>query len=157
THAYAEVDIRGIDLRRLTAAFRFLIDRHDMLRAIVHLDGRQEILPEVPPYEIAVLDLSDVSVERRSEALEAIRRKMSHQLLPSDRWPLFELRATLLEGERTRLHLSFDFLIGDAWSLQVLLPELAAAYHGRWSEFRPLSLSFRDYVLAAATLEESPA
>src|SRR6185436_20391332 len=46
THAYAEVDARGIDLARLTHAYRTLIARHDMLRAVVHPDGRQEILRE---------------------------------------------------------------------------------------------------------------
>ncbi|HYX24397.1 MAG TPA: amino acid adenylation domain-containing protein, partial [Thermoanaerobaculia bacterium] len=87
----------------------------------------------------------------------AIRRQMSHQVLPSDRWPLFELRASLLDGDRVRLHFSFDFLVGDAWSLQVLLPELSLAYHGRESELAALTLSFRDYVQAISGLEEWPA
>ncbi|HEV7515608.1 MAG TPA: condensation domain-containing protein, partial [Thermoanaerobaculia bacterium] len=157
THAYAEVDARGIDLARLTQAYRFLIARHDMLRAIVHPDARQEILREVPPYEIARLDLRGSSEEAVTAALAAVRQKMSHQVLPSDRWPLYELRASLLDGDRVRLHFSFDFLVGDAWSLQVLLPELSLAYHGREDELAPLSLSFRDYVQALAGLEEWPA
>jgi amino acid adenylation domain-containing protein len=157
THAYAEVDAQGLDLERLTHAYRYLIERHDMLRAIVHPDGRQEILASVPPYEIATLDLRGSSEEEVAEALAGIRRKMSHQVLPSDRWPLYELRASRLDGDRVRLHFSFDFLVGDAWSLQVLLPELSLAYHRRESELRPLTLSFRDYVLALAALEESAA
>ncbi|HEV7516184.1 MAG TPA: condensation domain-containing protein, partial [Thermoanaerobaculia bacterium] len=157
THAYAEVDARGMDLERLTQAYRFLIARHDMLRAIVHPDGRQEILREVPPYEIATLDLRGRAEEEVAAALAAVRQKMSHQVLPSDRWPLYELRASLLDDDRVRLHFSFDFLVGDAWSLQVLLPELSLAYHGRQSELAPLSLSFRDYVQALSGLEEGPA
>jgi amino acid adenylation domain-containing protein len=157
THAYAEVDARGIDLDRLTHAYRYLIVRHDMLRAIVHPDGRQEILATVPPFEITRLDLRGRPEEEVEEELAAVRARMSHQVLPSDRWPLYELRASLLDGDRVRLHFSFDFLIGDAWSLQVLLPELSLAYHGRESELRPLELSFRDYVLALASLEESAA
>jgi yersiniabactin nonribosomal peptide synthetase len=157
THAYAEVDARGIDLARLTRAYRTLIARHDMLRAIVHPDGRQEILREVPPYEIAMLDLRSCPEAEVALALAAVRRKMSHQVLPSDRWPLYELRASLLDGGRVRLHFSFDFLVGDAWSLQVLLPELSLAYHGRDAELAPLTLSFRDYVVALAALEEQSA
>src|SRR6185295_12797140 len=155
THAYAEVDARGIDLERLTCAYRYLIARHDMLRAIVHPDGRQEILATVPPFEITRLDLRGRPEEEVTAALAAVRAQMSHQVLPSDRWPLYELRASLLDGDRVRLHFSFDFLIGDAWSLQVLLPELSLAYHGRELELQPLALSFRDYVLALAALEES--
>ncbi|HEV7516805.1 MAG TPA: beta-ketoacyl synthase N-terminal-like domain-containing protein, partial [Thermoanaerobaculia bacterium] len=156
THAYAEVDARSIDLERLTQAFRYLIERHDMLRAIVHPDGRQEILPSVPPYEIVTLDLCGSSDEAVALALAAIRQKMSHQVLPSDRWPLYEIRASLLEGDRVRLHFSFDFLVGDAWSLQVLLPELSKVYHQGRPELQPLSLSFRDYVLAISGIAEWP-
>jgi len=156
THAYAEVEGR-IDLERLTHAYRFLIARHDMLRAIVHPDGRQEILASVPAYEIATLDLRGRPEAEVAEALAAIRHKMSHQVLPSDRWPLYELRASLLDGGRVRLHFSFDFLVGDAWSLQVLLPELSLVYEGRESELAALTLSFRDYVLAFAGMEEWPA
>ncbi len=156
THAYAEVDGR-IDLERLTRAYRFLIARHDMLRAIVHPDGRQQILESVPSYRIATLDLRGRPEAEAAAALAEIRARMSHQVLQSDRWPLFELRASLLDGGRTRLHFSFDFLVGDAWSLQVLLPELSLAYHGREAELAPLTLSFRDYVVALAQLEESAA
>jgi amino acid adenylation domain-containing protein len=156
THAYAEVEGR-IDLARLTHAYRYLIARHDMLRAIVHPDGRQEILEAVPAYEIATLDLRGKPEAEVAAALAAIRGKMSHQVLQSDRWPLYELRASLLDGGRVRLHFSFDFLVGDAWSLQVLLPELSLAYEGREAELKPLTLSFRDYVLAFSSLEEWPA
>jgi amino acid adenylation domain-containing protein len=156
THAYAEVDGR-IDLERLTRAYRFLIARHDMLRAIVHPDGRQQILESVPSYQIATLDLRGRPEAEVEAALAEIRAKMSHQVLESDQWPLYELRASLLDGGRTRLHFSFDFLVGDAWSLQVLLPELSLAYAGREAELAPLTLSFRDYVVALAQLEESAA
>jgi len=159
THLYAEIDARGIDLERLARAFRALIARHDMLRAVVHADGRQQILPAVPPYRIGTLDLRGSPAPAAGAALADVRRRLSHQVLPSDRWPLFELRATLLAGDRVRLHLSFDFLIGDAWSLHLLLRELGAAYRHSpaAAEPAPLALSFRDYVLAAAALEEGPA
>ena len=157
THFYTEIDVFGLDLERLAHAFRFLITRHDMLRAVVHDDGRQEILATVPPYEIAELDLRGRSEDEIEAAVEAIRGQMSHQVRPSHVWPLFELRASLFDGDRVRLHFSFDFLIGDAWSLQVLQPELGLAYHHRESEVPPLAISFRDYVLSLAALEEWPA
>ncbi|HSS52915.1 MAG TPA: amino acid adenylation domain-containing protein, partial [Thermoanaerobaculia bacterium] len=156
THGYSEINLRGVDLQRLAAAYRHLIERHDMLRAIVHPDGRQEILASVPPYEIATLDLRGKPESEVAEALAAIRRRMSHQVLPSDVWPLYELRASLLGDDQVRLHLSFDFLIGDAWSLQLLLSELSLVYLGREAELRPLSLSFRDYVLATSAMEDWP-
>ena len=49
THVYLELKCASLDLERLTGAWRRLIGRHDMLRAIVRPDGRQQVLPEVPP------------------------------------------------------------------------------------------------------------
>ena len=45
-----------LDLERLTWAWRAVIDRHPMLRAVVEPDGTQRILAEVPPFTIAFAD-----------------------------------------------------------------------------------------------------
>ncbi len=155
THVYTEIDLRRVDLDRMTLAWRRLVARHDMLRAIVLPDGRQQILETVPPYEIAVLDLRGADGPQREAGLQRMRQAMSHQVLPSDRWPLFEVRATLLDGV-VRFHVSFDFLIGDAWSWQVLMRELVRFYVDPAAELPPLAVSFRDYVLALADYERTP-
>jgi amino acid adenylation domain-containing protein len=80
---------------------------------------------------------------------------MSHQVLESGRWPLFEVRATVLDGERTRLHVSFDALISDAWGLQILLREFLQLYSDIDSQLPPLELTFRDYVMAEEELRET--
>ncbi|HEY6321973.1 MAG TPA: amino acid adenylation domain-containing protein [Thermoanaerobaculia bacterium] len=157
THLYLEMDAADIDLRRISAALNRLIERHDMLRAVVLPDGRQQILERVPPYEIAVLELGGREPAHAERELEAVRRRMSHQVLPTDRWPLFEVRASRLPDGRTRFHVSFDFLIGDAWSCQILLRELAALYDDPGAPLPPLPISFRDYVLATLELEQSTA
>ncbi len=157
THIYFEVDLRGLDLARLESALRRLIDRHSMLRAVVQPDGRQRILPEVPPYRIGVVDLRQAANAAEEEALEAVRGRLSHQVLPSDRWPLFEIAASRLPGGRTRLHVSLDLLIGDAWSFRLLGRELALLYADPGTELEPLTLSFRDCVLAEAALHETEA
>ena len=154
THTYMEVDTRGVDLARTAQAWRRLIDRHDMLRAIVSADGQQQILERVPPYEIVILDLRRSAAAERAEGLAAVRRRMSHQVLPSDRWPLFEVAASLVEDDRIRLHISFDYLIGDAWSWHILTRDLGRLYHHPEAELPPLDLSFRDYVLATIAFEQ---
>ncbi|HSH12471.1 MAG TPA: AMP-binding protein, partial [Desulfurivibrionaceae bacterium] len=57
THLYLELESEALDLERFNLAWRRLIDRHDMLRAIVQPDGQQQILEQVPAYRIEVLDL----------------------------------------------------------------------------------------------------
>ena len=43
---------------------------------------------------------------------------MSHQVLATDHWPLFDIRATLLTTGGVRLHVSLDLLIADALELR---------------------------------------
>ena len=151
-HIYREVDSSGLDLKRFERALRRLIERHEMLRAVFLPDGRQQILGQIPPYTIKVLDLRGQDPLQTDARLEAIRAEMSHQVLPSDRAPLFEIRASRLDEQRTRLHLSFDALISDARSFNIFFEELRQIYEDAGVSFRSLELSFRDYVLTAATL-----
>ncbi|HJX29197.1 MAG TPA: AMP-binding protein, partial [Thermoanaerobaculia bacterium] len=157
SHVYQELDFTGLDLDRLSRALRRTIDRHDMLRASFLPDGRQRVLPEVPPYQIPVFDLAGLPEAAREEALLAIRAEMSHQVFDPARWPLFEFRAARLDGERTRLFFGIDVLIGDGWSFTVLGRDLSRFYLEPEAELAPLEVFFRDYVLAEAALRETEA
>jgi amino acid adenylation domain-containing protein len=155
THQYFEVEREGLDLDRLERAWRGLIDRHPMMRAIMLPDGRQQILTKVPAYEIAVMDLRGLPAEQAAERLEAVRLAMSHQVLPSDRWPLFDIRASRLDETRVRLHLSLDLLTADAWSVEILKQELSQFYADPDAAWPPLELNFRDYVLSEVAFRDS--
>lgn len=150
-HVYLEADFKDIDLQRLNSALNHLIVHHDMLRAVVLPDGRQQILKTVPAYDIDVSDLRKTEDNLVHSAIEEIRARMSHQMLPADQWPLFEIRATLFKDGRTRLHISFDLLIGDGGTFNILTGDLFKLYNGE--QLEPVSISFRDYVLAEKSLQ----
>ena len=58
-------------------------------------DGTQQVLAEAPSWSLPVEDLRG----RRPEARLAARRAaMQQQVLPADRWPLFDVRATRYDG-----------------------------------------------------------
>ncbi|MEU7894919.1 amino acid adenylation domain-containing protein [Nonomuraea sp. NPDC049152] len=154
-HGYEEFESTDLDLPRLERAFRRLIQRHGMLRAIVLPRGEQQILAEVADYVIATQDVRGLPDEEVREALAATRAAMSHQVFDPERWPLFELRATVMDGGRTRLHYSIDGLISDARSSNLLLRELAGLYHDPDLDLPEPELSFRDYVLAEQSLEQT--
>lgn len=155
THSYREIECFNLDIERFAKAWRRLIERHDMLRAIVQPDGQQRILPQVPAYEIKVLDLRGKSSEIVASRLAEICDRMSHQVLSVEQWPLFEICATVLSDRKLRLHISFDLLIGDAWSYQIIGRELAELMQNLDSLTTPIELSFRDYVLAEVALRDS--
>ncbi len=107
-HSYTELEGEHLDLDAFASAWRVLIQRHDMLRAIVTADRRQRILEETPAYEIAVADLRALDSDSVRTALERTRAEMSHQVLPLERWPAFDIRASHLPGDALRLHISID-------------------------------------------------
>jgi len=153
THVYLELEYGSLDVPRVERAWRRLIDRHEMLRMVVHRDGQQQILQTVPDYQIEVLELRSAPPAEAEQAVGAVRQRMAHQVHPADRWPLFEIRATHLPGDRTRLHLSFDLLVADAWSLRLLAVELVRLYESPETRMPPLAASFRDYVLHQPRIE----
>lgn len=155
THMYEEIESRDLDLDRLGRAWRQLVRRHDMLRAIVLPDGRQQILENVPEYTIKVTDVRGFSPEEIAGHLEETRDRMSHQVLPSDRWPLFELRATRLGDRHYRVHISIDGLLLDGWSYQILFREWIERYQEPGKPLVPFEISFRDYVLAELASRDS--
>ncbi|NEQ81120.1 MAG: non-ribosomal peptide synthetase, partial [Moorea sp. SIO2I5] len=154
-HGYYEIEGHDLDPERLNWALQKVIERHDMLRAVVLPDGQQQVLEQVPPYQIEVLDLRGKEDKTVTSEIEAIRQCLSHQVLPADQWPLFEFRATRLDGERVRLHVSYDLQIFDAWSLFRLFDEWFQFYQNPQAQLKPLELSFRDYVLAEQALQET--
>jgi len=148
THGYMEADCPDLDLGRFERAWQALVARHDMLRMVILPDGRQQVRADVPPYRIAVEDLRGSDAAARVTALASTRAAMSHQILPAETGPLFDIRASLLEGGVTRLHIGIDALWGDAHSLRVLVAELFQLYRDPDAVLPALGIGFRDYVLA---------
>ncbi|MFQ6029218.1 MAG: AMP-binding protein, partial [Dehalococcoidia bacterium] len=154
-HFYVEIDTPGLDLERLGLAWQRLIDRHDMLRAILLPDGQQKILEQVPPYQVENLDLRGQDPQVVASQLKTLRQRMSCQVFPVDRWPLFEIRVARFDDQCTRVHISFDLLIADLRSIQIILDEWFQFYQDPEASLAPLKISFRDYVLAERALHNS--
>jgi pyochelin synthetase len=155
THGYTEIDFVDLELERFERAWQKLIERHDMLRAIVQSDGKQRILKQVPQYKIEVLDLRGKDSEIVTSELAEIREQLSHEILPADRWPLFKIQAAQLDNNKTRIFISVDILIGDDQSEELLNQEFVQLCQNPDLKLPPLELSFRDYVLAEIELKNS--
>jgi len=153
--AYLEIEFDDLDPRRFGEAWRTLIRRHEMLRAVVHPDGHQRVLPVVPEYVIDVTDVRGAGAARVAEVLAATRDELSHRVHDPAEWPLFELRVTRSDA-RTVLHVSLDLLIADFVSFGSLMDEAVARYRDPEIDTSPPSITFRDYVLAERRTREGP-
>ncbi|MCC5667070.1 amino acid adenylation domain-containing protein [Nostoc sp. CHAB 5784] len=181
THGYQEVETVGLSVEQMEWALQKLIEHHDMLRVIVQPDGQQRVLKEVPPYKIAVTDLRgeleplpNPPLSKGREQLQnppldkgrvpdraggvelmELRDRLSHQIFATSCYPLFEIQAVLLDKEKIRFCISFDVLIGDAWSFRLLGTQLVQILHNPDTQLPASRLSFRDYVLAEQELRKS--
>ncbi|MFJ7240360.1 amino acid adenylation domain-containing protein [Streptomyces olivaceus] len=145
-HAYVELDHPELDVERVTAVWRELVERHDMLRAVVHHDGYQQVLADVPDLYVACDDLTGLPAADAEAELARTRARLSAREAPTDQWPLFDVHVSRTAG-RAVLHLSFDMLVVDHASLRILLAEFRHRYGGGALSAAP-RITFRDYVLA---------
>ncbi|MES1241619.1 MAG: amino acid adenylation domain-containing protein [Acidobacteriota bacterium] len=152
--SYLEADWPALDVPRLEAAWNRIVARHDMLRSVVLPDGRWQILPEVPPVEVGLLDLRGLTPDGVLHELAEVREEMSRHPFQPERWPLFEMRVSRFDGGRARLHVARDLLIGDARSSEVLLEELMLLYRDPKAELPPLDVGIRDYAAAVDSLRD---
>ncbi|MFI1202616.1 amino acid adenylation domain-containing protein [Streptomyces sp. NPDC020883] len=144
SHWYWEFEEEDLDLARLETAWNRLVARHEMLRAVFGEDGTQRILPSVPPYRIEVVEVVE---GERDAALAQMREHLSHQVLDSAAWPLFDIRAVRGDSGPTRIAFSLDLLILDALSIMIVFSELGVLYRDPDAQLAPSALSFRDYLL----------
>lgn len=156
THCYFELDADGLDTECTETAWNLLIQRHGMMRVIIQPDGMQRILENTPQYHIDVTDIRQLEVTEKEKALDEKRAEMSHQVIQTDEWPLFDVRITKIEDQKHRIHISFDNIIFDGWSMFHLLDEWAEVYRNGKAEMS-ITLSFRDYVLGLEQIKSTSA
>ena len=130
-HFYLEYDAADLDLDRYEDAWNTVIARHPMLRATATPTGRLRVRDDLPRYRIRVHDLRETGADRRDRRLAALREQVRDRSGPAERWPLIDVRAARLPGDRVRLFLGVDVLVCDAASWWIVESELRAVYEGR--------------------------
>lgn len=155
THLYYEFDSRSVDIVRLNSALNRLIDRHPMLRCIVHPNGTQQILENVPLYSIETLDLQNHPDPDVAGRLQTLRQAFSTLVLDSATWPLFSVKAVKTDAF-TRLMIYIDNLIMDGASLVIFFKELRMFYLDPLYQPPDLEYTFNDHVLSEPNRFEDP-
>lgn len=154
-HVYVEIECSSLDPERLNLAFQKIIERHEMLRAVITPNAQQIILGDVPLYRIEFTDLRGEAQTVVESHFREVRDLLSHVCLPSDQWPLFVIKATRHGDSNIRLHISLDGLTCDMFSVLLIAREWYAFYRNLEYSPPPLELSFRDYILTEEKLQNS--
>lgn len=149
-HFYNEFDGTGVDAGRLEGAVRRLLERHAMLRCRVVDDASMQVLPEASWPGLRVHDLRHLPADEASQALDALRGRLSHRHLDVASGEVFDVQLSLLPDvlrrNGTRLHVNLDMIAADALSLRVLLGDLARFYVSSDVAAPPIGYSYPRYL-----------
>ncbi|HLL45660.1 MAG TPA: amino acid adenylation domain-containing protein, partial [Longimicrobiaceae bacterium] len=122
----------GLDVGALERALSVVVRRHEALRTVfAEADGVAEQVVRTPAdVRLAVADLS-ASGRQHAEA-EAARLAAEEAARPFDlaAGPVFRASLLRLAADEHVLVATLHHVAGDAWSVGILLDELAAAYRG---------------------------
>jgi len=144
--AYAEIIGRDLDLKRLEKAWNLLVQRHEMLRCVMHEDITQQIIEEVPYQELIPVDISEFTDDDVDAFLEVEREKKLTELPDPKVLPLISLEAYLLPENKKRIHIYVDMLVCDASSMFIILEELHSFYNFPEGPLAPIGITFKDYL-----------
>lgn len=160
SHVFFEFDGEALDIERLEDAWKRLVQRHGMLRAVFQADGSQSVPDASPQGAFVVTDLRHTVRPQVEQAMSHLRSCLETQALDVEKGPLWDVRIVRYsgpQGERQRVFFDIDALIADAWSVFLLIDEWFALYDDPQAALPELELTFRDYVLTERELAGSPA
>lgn len=142
----------SLDLTLLSSVLTEIVQRHEVLRTTIDLDGHGtpvQVVQAVTPVPTPVVDLTHVAPSRQTDEVTRLaRRDMTRPFDPADPQ---RLRVTLLRLE-AEVHVALfaaDHAASDAWSLAIIVEELAAMFRSRLgdapADLPPLDIQFGDF------------
>lgn len=142
---YGELECESFNRERFVTALRMLMERHDVLRLVIYENHVQQVKDEIPFIDVPVTDISDKTEEEQKKYIDSIRKRSEKLCIPLEEYPKFRFIATKLSDKKYIVHMYFDLLIADGWSINLFLDELDALYTDIETNLHPVDVTFRDY------------
>jgi natural product biosynthesis luciferase-like monooxygenase protein/amino acid adenylation domain-containing protein/FkbM family methyltransferase len=144
--------LRGpLRTRLLACTLTEVVRRHEALRTIfADVDGTPvQLVNEPTAVDLPVIDLRLLPPAERRVAAERRIGEAARRVFALDRGPLLRTTLLCLAGDEHVLILNLHHVIADAWSLGILLREVAALY-ASWAAGTPsplaeLPIQYADY------------
>jgi acyl carrier protein len=155
THAFnisAAIRLRGaLDVQALGRAFDELVNRHETLRTsfAARHGSPVQVIGQAAPFELTPVDLRGHGEETREAEMLRLAGAESRRPFDLTRHPLLRVALYRMSEEEHVLTLTMHHIVGDAWSLGVLIDEVSTLY-GAFSRQQPsplpeLAVQYADY------------
>lgn len=130
-----------------------IITRHESLRTVfLQQDGRPwQAQRAFLPFALPVIDLRSISAEQRERTIVLLAREEMRSPFDLSRGPLIRGKLLRIAEQESVFMLTMHHIVTDAWSLGVMVRELAALYEafvqGQPSPLAPLPVQYADFAL----------
>jgi glutamate-1-semialdehyde aminotransferase/acyl carrier protein len=123
------VDLRGpLDIAALRQAVQGVVDRHEALRTVFDLEGREQHAPPELILDIPLIDFSSLEPTDRDASMAGLFEEIARQPFDLLRGPLFRSRIVRFEEQWHQLALALHHIIADGVSIGIVLGEISALY-----------------------------
>jgi hypothetical protein len=134
---YFEIDMDKLDVKKFESIFNQVIHDNEALRGIILKCGRQAVLSNVPWFSIEVKRVNDEAEQK------ALRLEWESKIYPLESWPMFHVGLTTKDNCCYRLHVGFDCILLDAWSVTLMLKQIYKLYEN--DKIMVPAYTFREY------------
>ncbi|NML37857.1 amino acid adenylation domain-containing protein [Chitinophaga sp. G-6-1-13] len=141
-----------LDVALLSACFETIIRRHEILRTTFREDDtgtvKQFILsPEAAQLHVGYEDCREAL--RPADKVDEVIMQQFAAPFDFSAWPLIRTGVCHQEDDRWIFYCVLPHIIGDAWSMRVLIAEMAQLYQclaaGETPQWPPLPVQYKDY------------
>ncbi|MDU0153719.1 non-ribosomal peptide synthetase/type I polyketide synthase [Bacillus cabrialesii] len=113
----------------LTQAVQHIVDRHEALRSVIHVDDEVQQVQERMNIEIPVIDFTGYPDEKReSEIQKWLTEDAKRPFHFHEQKPLFRIHVLTSAQDEHLIVLTFHHIIADGWSIAVFVQELESNY-----------------------------
>ncbi|WP_394775338.1 amino acid adenylation domain-containing protein, partial [Flavobacterium sp.] len=149
------LELTGVlDKDKFEASFQKVIERHEILRTGFKADEsglvRQHILP-VESVDFRLIREDFTSVNNQQESVSNYLVEQSSFAFNLEKAPLLRGGIVTLEEQKHLFFLSMHHIIGDGWSLELLVSEVVKIYNGLTqgleTELPVLNIQYKDYAV----------
>ncbi|KUP39084.1 non-ribosomal peptide synthetase [Bacillus halotolerans] len=135
----------------LTQAVQHIVDRHEALRTVIHVDDEVQQVQERMNMEIPVIDFTGHPDEKRgSEIQKWLTEDAKRPFHFHEQKPLFRIHVLTSAQDEHLIVLTFHHIIADGWSIAVFVQELESNYtaivQGQSFPPKEAPASFRQYL-----------
>jgi amino acid adenylation domain-containing protein len=153
--------LRGsVNETALCEALNQMIQRHEALRSTFDREGKLQYIAPSLKLDVPVIDLSDLSAEKRQAQFHTIIEEDAHTPFQLNQGPLVRTQLVRMEPSYKLLIFTSHHIVCDGWSTNVLLDELAKCYNGLNKGVAcnlPPAMSFGAYARSQADFVNSQA